>query len=159
MQPDQAFVQQLSNETDLNEEMHIGKDFLLSFVINNSLYAICFEDIQEIVDYFPYTEYPLKLNDHMGIINLRGNILPIINPFRLSKNDIDPSHSKYIILKSSSGSLMGLVVGNIKKIEIDSSDISEVVEEKIISFDKKPLRFVRLNYLTKKYKEKLSETE
>ena len=159
MQPDQAFAKQITNEIDLNEDLHPDKNFLLSFVINKSLYAISFEDIQEIVDYFPFTEYPLKISDHLGIINLRGNILPIINPFKLDQKDIDPEDSKYIVLKSQSGSLMGLVVGNIKKIEIDSSEIPEGHEEKIISFENKPLRYVRLNYLTKKYKEKLSETE
>ncbi len=81
MQPDQAFAKQITNEIDLNEDLHPDKNFLLSFVINKSLYAISFEDIQEIV---VQPQSKLKKNKTTIVLILIFFILGVVTGYLLN---------------------------------------------------------------------------
>ncbi|RME14850.1 MAG: hypothetical protein D6797_07920 [Bdellovibrio sp.] len=82
------------SETDIKITEH-----LLSFQVGESLYAVTFESVQEVIDYIEFTEYPVKDKRYVGIINLRGSIVSIINPFlkEFDKEDSSLFQKKYII--------------------------------------------------------------
>ena len=137
------------NET-LTEEISGGSDPLLSFEIGDSKFAITFTDIYEIVEYFPYTEYPTKSDFYLGVINLRGNIVPIVNPFQIQITGEDLEGKRYVILQTEDKLLVGIVVQKVRKVEVKKGLINPNAKEEIISVDGKPVRYIQINHLLEK---------
>lgn len=148
MLPEEAF----NTQSDLlnSEEEVISKQYLLYFKIGDSCFATDFDKIHEIVEYFPCTKYPYDIDGHLGVINLRGSVVPIISPAQISTQE-DLSFEKYIIFESVQLSLVGYKASKVRKIEIDIIEIEDVVDEKIITFNNSPLRYIKIESLLKDY--------
>lgn len=159
MRPEDAFNSQKEFEDTLEVDDISEKEFILSFETNSSSLGINFERVHEVVDYFPPTSYPFNIDGHIGVINLRGNVVPIIDPFKQDMDKIEPDFCKYIILETLNNNLVGIVVSNARKVEIDIEKISDVIEDEIISLEGKPLRYVKIEGILKNYKENLDEIE
>jgi purine-binding chemotaxis protein CheW len=65
----------ISNE---NHNMGNGQQFL-TFVLNDETYGVVILHIQEIVGYDNLTVVPLMPDFISGVINLRGNVVPVVN--------------------------------------------------------------------------------
>lgn len=114
------------------------KEYMLEFQIENSVWVISFKNVCEVVDSFPYTEYPTQVNNHLGVINLRGSVIPIVQPF----NEMC-SQGKYIIFETDDGRLLGILVSETKKIEIDKS----LSSTGIYNLNNRPVKQIDLNYI------------
>lgn len=51
----------------------------LTFVLNNDIYGISIPNIQEIIEYGAVTRVPMMPEVIAGVINLRGNVVPVID--------------------------------------------------------------------------------
>lgn len=157
MHPSEAFDEQLEIANQDLEDKSSELEFILSFRVNKSLFGMAFEKIHEVVDFFTPTEYPVNAPGHIGIINLRGNVVPIINPFNQGSNQQEKDSLKYVILESSKGYLVGIIVNKARKIEIDKEKLEFSEEDKVISVEGQPLRFLKISAILKNYEESIDD--
>lgn len=74
-------VDYLNNEAESNVDVSHNEEFkqYLTFYINNELYGIELEYVKEVIDYCNVTRIPGIPDYIRGVINLRGNVIPIID--------------------------------------------------------------------------------
>ncbi len=124
---------QQSSQPVLDEDQvrsgHIQQ--FLTFVLNDEVYGIDILDIREILDYDNLTVVPLMPDFISGVINLRGNVVPVVNlarRFELQPKEIGKRTSIIIIdIKDSDEQSVevGIIVDNVNEvIELASSDIA-----------------------------------
>lgn len=154
MQPSEAFKIQQDEMRSIDDIVEKSdRQFILCFQISTSKFGMEFEKVSEIVDYFPPTEYPFKVDKHIGIINLRGNVVPIVDPFQVEIDRNNKENFKFVVIETECGNLVGIIVSNVRKIDVDLVDIDNVDGEKVISVNGEPLRFVKTNTFFKDYRE------
>ncbi len=90
--------QQQVDEPEIEEEDVIQ---LVGFIIGNEEYAIPILNIQEIIKPIDYTRVPQVPDYILGVFNLRGDVIPLIDLRRkFSLNPIKQNEdSRYIVLK------------------------------------------------------------
>ena len=79
---------------------------IISFELDGGIYGLFIEDVQEIVVLSPITPLPIAFPDLLGIMNLKGEILAVMDPrppLGLNKS-LPAADSKIIVIR----------VGNIK---------------------------------------------
>jgi purine-binding chemotaxis protein CheW len=103
----------------------------LTFVLNDEEYGIGILHIREIIEYDNLTVVPLMPDFISGVINLRGNVVPVVNlarRFQHEPKDIGKRTSIVIIdIKDHDGESVeiGIVVDIVNEvIELASSDIA-----------------------------------
>jgi purine-binding chemotaxis protein CheW len=91
-----------------------GKIELLAFMLGDEEYALKMEEAREIIRWRKPTKVPRAPEYIIGIISLRGIILPVFDvKKRLGLGEMKPSRSTRIIVVSEGGSLSGMVVDRI----------------------------------------------
>ncbi|NOX14671.1 MAG: chemotaxis protein CheW [Epsilonproteobacteria bacterium] len=90
--------QQQIDEPEIEEEDVIQ---LVGFIIGNEEYAIPILNIQEIIKPIDYTRVPQVPDYILGVFNLRGDVIPLID--LRTKFNLDPikqnGDTRYIVLK------------------------------------------------------------
>lgn len=74
---------------------------LVGFIIGDEEYAIPILNIQEIIKPISYTRVPSVPDYVLGVFNMRGNVMPLIDLarlFNLGSSEIGP-HTRYIVLR------------------------------------------------------------
>ena len=101
--------------------MTYNTDSYLTFKLDNELFAINVSKVLEILEVKPITKIPKSPSFMKGVINLRGNILPVIDTrekFCLSNKDFTID-TCIIVLNINSGTeplLVGAVVDSVQKV-------------------------------------------
>ncbi|MEG0894607.1 MAG: chemotaxis protein CheW [Oscillospiraceae bacterium] len=105
---------------NISEDDTDGK--YLTFLIDNQLFGMSISQIQQIVGIQEITPIPEQPQYIKGIINLRGEIIPVMDMrLRIGKNEITYTERTCIIITSINGISMGVIVD-----EVDSvNDISD----------------------------------
>jgi purine-binding chemotaxis protein CheW len=104
-----------------------GKAELLAFMLGDEEYALKMEEAREIIRWRKPTKVPRAPEYILGIISLRGVILPVFDvKKRLGLGELNPSRHTRIIVVSEGGSLSGMVVDRI-------TGVSAVPEKEIES--------------------------
>lgn len=82
-----------------NDELHL-EQYLL-FILDDETYAVKAENVQEIVDYSPIKKVPGSNEVIKGITNIRGDLIPIIDPkLRLEIGEVEiKKRTSFIIFK------------------------------------------------------------
>lgn len=70
----------------------------IKFEIDDHLFATEISKIREVVDSWKLTVYPELCHGHLGIVNIRGQILPVINPFNHSVTQTAPLPGERLII-------------------------------------------------------------
>ncbi|MFT7186475.1 MAG: purine-binding chemotaxis protein CheW [Pseudohongiellaceae bacterium] len=103
----------------------------LTFVLNDETYGVGILHIREIIEYDHLTVVPLMPDFISGVINLRGNVVPVVNlarRFEHQAKEIGKRTSIVIIdIKDTEGDSVevGMVVDIVNEvIELASSDIA-----------------------------------
>lgn len=121
-----------SGQTDLN----IGSDELkgkyLTFWTDSQLFGVPIADVVQIVKVQEITEIPEFPSYAKGIINLRGNIIPVVDVrLRFGKEEIPYTDHTCIIItnissmNSANNSLMGFIVDGVEEVtDIPDEEIS-----------------------------------
>jgi purine-binding chemotaxis protein CheW len=91
-----------------------GNIELLAFMLGDEEYALKMEEAREIIRWRKPTKVPRAPEYIIGIISLRGIILPVFDvKKRLGLGEMKPSRYTRIIVVSEGGSLSGMVVDRI----------------------------------------------
>ncbi|WP_238948969.1 chemotaxis protein CheW [Clostridium sp. YIM B02569] len=94
------------------------------FHIGKERYAVTIEQVNEIIGYVAPTKIPLSREYILGVINLRGRIIPIINLGQkiCIKNEKRNDEQKIIIIEDSEGAFGAIVdeVEDVTRIPKDS---------------------------------------
>ena len=125
--------------TDSVEDSHVVQ--LVSFMIDDSEYAVDILVVNEILRYPEITRLPNTPKFIRGVINLRGNVIPVVDVrlrFGFSKGNI--TDLTRIIVIDAKGKQIGLLVDNVYQVvriptaNIDPpSEIITGVSEEFIS--------------------------
>jgi len=115
-----------------NESIGLGNvQQFLTFVLNDETYGVGILHIREIIEYDNLTVVPLMPDFISGVINLRGNVVPVINlarRFEHQPKEVGKRTSIIIIdIKDQDGETVevGMVVDIVNEvIELADSDIA-----------------------------------
>ena len=102
------------------------KNMYLTFRLGDEDYALEIRNVTEIVGMQKITEVPDMPEYVKGVVNLRGQVIPVID-MRLRFNMIDREYDKRtcIIVINIRGRQVGLVVDTVNEVRsIDESDVS-----------------------------------
>jgi len=102
-------------EDDENEDTQEGK--YLSFRIGGEVYGIEIRHVTEIVGIQKITEVPDMPQYMKGVINLRGNVIPVVDVrlrFHMQPRDYDDSTC--VIVVNINDASIGLVVDSVKEV-------------------------------------------
>lgn len=93
---------------------------VLTFTIDNVVYGIEIRYINEIIGYENITVVPKVPQYIKGVINIRGQIVPIISVRRrFGKEDIEPDDRTCIIVLEFDGSnQVGIIVDRVREVAI-----------------------------------------
>jgi purine-binding chemotaxis protein CheW len=125
-------MSQLTNEDISDENINLGNvQQFLTFVLNDETYGVGILHIREIIEYDNLTVVPLMPDFISGVINLRGNVVPVVNlarRFEHESKEIGKRTSIIIIdITDTEGESVevGMVVDIVNEvIELASSDIA-----------------------------------
>jgi purine-binding chemotaxis protein CheW len=101
------------NESDEDTQ----KDKFLTFFIANEIYAVDVKYVIEIIGIQKITFVPNIKNYIKGIINLRGNITPVVDVrLRFQMNEIEYNDRTCIIVLHYNTSSVGLIVDEVSEV-------------------------------------------
>jgi purine-binding chemotaxis protein CheW len=113
-------------QEDYLEEDETQKDKYITFILNNEEYAIEIFYVVEIIGIQKITTIPDQPEFIKGIINLRGNIIPILDiRTRFNIDRLEYDERTCIIVVDIEGSQMGLIVDEVSEVlDISSENIA-----------------------------------
>ncbi|HIQ50897.1 MAG TPA: purine-binding chemotaxis protein CheW [Nautiliaceae bacterium] len=96
-------VKQQQEMLNNNEEDKVSEDVvqLVGFVVGEEEFAVPILAIQEIIKPIEWTKVPFVPDYVLGVFNLRGNVLPLIDlrkKFGVDASDID-ENTRFIVMK------------------------------------------------------------
>lgn len=101
---------------------------IISFQLANEIYGIDVSDVGEILRVIEIAEVPNTKNYIEGVINLRGNIIPVVNlikKFNLKIEEKMKKNEKIIIIEDVDESV-GILVNEVREvIKIEESMVEE----------------------------------
>ncbi|WP_186645725.1 chemotaxis protein CheW [Fluviispira vulneris] len=97
-----------------NEVSTIEYCTLVKISINNMHYALDIKHVHEIVDAIEIAPYPEKIKNHLGIINIRGKILPVIEIEECKKKK-KKDKEKIVAIAFSNNNLFTLKCDKVQK--------------------------------------------
>ena len=113
-----------------NDEKNEDIIQLVGFIIGDEEYAIPILNIQEIIKPIAYTRVPSTPDYVLGIFNLRGNVIPLIDlrrKFHISPKNED-TQTRYIVMKDGDN-IAGFVIDKLTEaIRLKSSQIDPAPE-------------------------------
>ncbi len=99
----------------------------VTFSLNNEMYAISALNVQEIIELTSITKVPHLPYYFKGVINLRGNIIPVVDlKHKFGMTSEGYRRHTCIIVTEFSGGIMGLVVDAV-------SDVLHISEELLLA--------------------------
>lgn len=119
-----------------------------TFILDGSYFGIAVEDVQEVIQYQPTTRVPLAPHDVCGLMNLRGQIIPVVDlACRLKMRAVacaTKEQTTYNIVVRTSDDVVSFLV----------DDIGDVLQCAIATFELPPATLNRQmrSYLRGAYK-------
>lgn len=105
------------NEMLLEEDEDTQKDKYLTFHIDNEEHAIEIKYVNEIISIQKITAVPNVKKFIKGIINLRGNIIPVVGVRkRFNLEEIDFDEKTCIIVTNHNENAVGLIVDEVAEV-------------------------------------------
>ena len=108
------------------EEEIIHEERVITFRLNEELVGIDINDITKITKDVEITPVPKTKNYILGVMNLRGNIIPVVSlkkMFQLEDKEEDYDHPVVIVVETDLGQI-GVTVDNIEgAVKISPDDI------------------------------------
>jgi purine-binding chemotaxis protein CheW len=117
--------EEMLDDDEENEDTQEGK--YLTFMVDKEEYGIEIRHVTEIIGILNITEVPDRPSYVMGVINLRGKVLPVMDVrlrFNLPKREYDDRTC--IIVININGETVGLIVDRVAEVlDIPKSEIAE----------------------------------
>ncbi len=118
-----AAIEEAIESTDKSEDTTKGQ--YLTFVIEKELYGVEISKIKEIISICSITRVPLTEPYIKGIINLRGDVIPVIDVrCRFSMQTVEYNELTCIVVIEYGKFSLGLIVDNVEEVlYIDDENI------------------------------------
>ncbi|MDD2447105.1 MAG: chemotaxis protein CheW [Tissierellia bacterium] len=102
---------------------------VIVFTLGENKYAISTDKVEEITKNDQSTEVPNSLDWVEGLINLRGNVVTLLNLSKLLQQDTSMCYNNIIILKDDDDKV-GLLIGNVDQVlDVEDKDIQKLTDE------------------------------
>jgi purine-binding chemotaxis protein CheW len=156
----------MDNILDIEDEIKIsGENQYLLFLLNGETYGMDTNNVIEIVEFIPFTKVPKMPNFVMGVTNIRGEIIPLIDlkmRFGFEKIEISKKTSIVVtkVFNRVKDSIMhiGMIVDEVFEVDdIDKNDVQESPEfgtkidscfiEKMARYKNKYIYLLDVNYI------------
>ena len=136
-----------------------GSRELIAFRIGNQEFCVSIMSVREIRGWTPATKMPHSPSYMMGVLNLRGAVLPIVDlAARLGMRPAEPSPRHVIIVAQVGRQIIGLLVDavadiltvtdeNTQPVPEVSSDLERQFARGILAIDKRMICLVELEGL------------
>lgn len=115
--------------------MELNNMQIIVFTLGDKFYALKTDNVEEISKNISPTKVPNAPNWVEGLINLRGNVVTLVNLSKLLQQDTDLCYNNIIIIQNNDEKI-GLMVQDVMEVvDIEDSHIekiSENVEDGII---------------------------
>jgi purine-binding chemotaxis protein CheW len=131
------FDQQASVRTAQGHDALAEERPLIRFSIGSSTYCVGIEHVLEVSELLPVVRYPEPVFGHEGIVNLRGNILPVLS-FRGVPPGTGTTENRLIVLEFRAGQRFCTMVSHPKKVSLPA----ESAGEPVLSLDNTPAKIV-----------------
>ncbi len=114
-----------NNSSDFGFAEDTTNDRYLTFVIEDEVYGVEITSIKEIISICAITKVPCTEHYIEGIINLRGEVIPVIDVRkRFGKPSIEYNDLTCIVVIQYASFSLGLIVDNVEEvIHIDESNV------------------------------------
>ena len=129
--------------------------FFNSLILHNR-YAISTDKVKEIIKNEQSTVVPNSPDWVEGLINLRGNIVTLLNLSKLLQHDTTMCYNNIIILNNDDDKI-GLLIGNVDQVlDLEEKDIQKITDEKkseftgIIQIDEEIVNMIDIEILLTK---------
>ncbi|WP_422372377.1 chemotaxis protein CheW [Hoeflea sp.] len=98
---------------------------IISFHLGEQVFCVNIMAVREIRGWAPSTTLPHTPPHVLGVINLRGSVIPVIDmAIRLGLKPIEPTERSAIIVTNIAGKLVGLLVENVSDmITVNEADL------------------------------------
>ena len=101
----------MNEQTDVKES---GQIEIISFHLGDQVFCVNIMAVREIRGWAPSTMLPHSPKHVLGVINLRGSVIPVIDmAIRLGLPPIKPTERSAIIVTNIADKLVGLLVENV----------------------------------------------
>ena len=117
--PPQAVQQQAAEESEEEEKEVIGFTQLITFMLAGETYALEISQVETIINLTNITRVPKAPSHIDGVINLRGDIIPVINTRRrlkLSEGEKSPLNQIIILSFEEEKVKAGFLVDSVKEV-------------------------------------------
>lgn len=109
------------------EEISDDSLHLVSFLLNREEYALDISQVLEIIKLGGWTRVPNAPRHVKGVINLRGRIIPVVDPklkMGLNESSLDSRNARIIIVEAG-GRVIGMAVDSVNQVLRLPSDVVE----------------------------------
>ena len=143
--------------TTLANTMTSGARELIAFRIGDQEFCVDTMSVREIRGWTPATQMPHTPSYMLGVINLRGAVLPIVDlAARLGMNPAEPTVRHVIIVAQSGQTIVGLLVeavsdilsvtnDNIQPTPDVSSDFERTFARGVLAIEKRMICLIELD--------------
>jgi len=119
------------------EEVSVDSLHLVSFFLNREEYAVDISQVQEIIKLSGWTRVPNAPLHVKGVINLRGRIIPIVDPklkIGLHESPLDGRNARIIIVEAG-GRVIGMAVDSVNQVLRLPTDAVEPTPDTVTGVD------------------------
>jgi purine-binding chemotaxis protein CheW len=102
---------------DITKEQAADSDQFLTFTLAEEEYGVDILKVQEIKGYVPTTRIPNAPSEVVGVLNLRGTIVPIVDlRKRFNLPEVEYNQFTAIVVVVVSGRAMGMIVDSVSEV-------------------------------------------
>jgi len=102
---------------------------VVTFKVGDEEYALKINSIESIVEVIPITKVPDTPYGVEGVINLRGEIMPVIDGRKKLGSEIGENDKAKIIIINLSGKKYGFIVDEVREVlDVNEKEIEDVKE-------------------------------
>lgn len=135
------FLSQQNLNQNGDQDNSLDTEAFILFSVKKSFYAIDIRCVREIVEYKKITPYPEHRSGHVGIISLRGSMVPVLE-FPRGENSLLPhEENRILVIEFDEGGQFALQVKSTKRVEISREEI----ERSIVNVSNSPVQILNHN--------------
>ncbi|MFA6236302.1 MAG: chemotaxis protein CheW [Bacteriovorax sp.] len=117
------FEEQFKSRSAESQDDLVEENVYLQIVNNQSSFIIPIEDVREVAEYMPIKPYPVQVNGHLGVISIRGSVVPILSLSNLTGQceQLDKNSTvRILILQLDGQDVFGIIAESVRKISLSS---------------------------------------
>lgn len=113
-------------ENEEKENLSFGKNRFLTFYLEDEIYGVNIFEVKEIIAMMNTTAVPKTPNYIKGVMNLRGNIIPVIDMrIKFDMPEKEPEMYTAIVIINIEGKNIGFIVDKVEEVvSVEEGNIS-----------------------------------